>query len=359
MTTLPARRSLADLIAQRKAEHERQQRTHSRARRSNRYQRWHVPDTPEREPENWLMTYLDLITLLLALLVVMLAFTRLNDDGLSMQPAAERAEPALAAGLRLDSLPAAPLLALPEDMPQIPASWAWADAGQADAPPPGAAGMNAADAVPAPTPAVADATASMAVDGPAIIAATAGIVSPSGPSEPDMAVEATLTSVAASTPEAPVPTAPPPTAEELGLTELGDAVDVIINSQSVSFRISNELLFPSGQALLSPSGLEIIRKLAQVINRSPHPVSVEGHSDPVPIQTRQFPSNWELSSGRAAAVLRELVRDGVAAERLRAVGYADTRPLLGNDSAQGRAANRRVELIMRIAADAASPDAGN
>lgn len=146
--------------------------------------------------------------------------------------------------------------------------------------------------------------------------------------------------------------APPlkaPSKESLGLGDLGKSVDVIINEQSVSFRISNELLFPSGQATLSPAGLEVIKRLAAILTKNEYQVSVEGHSDPVPIQTRQFASNWELSSSRATSVLRELVRDGVSAQRLRAVGYAETRPIESNDTQAGRAANRRVELIMDIA----------
>ncbi|HYG46194.1 MAG TPA: OmpA family protein, partial [Bordetella sp.] len=157
---------------------------------------------------------------------------------------------------------------------------------------------------------------------------------------------------AAPEPAAPGPAVPGPavpTVAELGLDDLGDGVDVIVNEKSISFRISNELLFPSGQAMLSPNGLGLIQRMAGVINRSQgYPVSVEGHSDPVPIQTRQFPSNWELSTSRATSVLRGLVRDGVAPARLRAVGYADTRPIASNDTPGGRAANRRVELIMEI-----------
>ena len=93
----------------------------------------------------------------------------------------------------------------------------------------------------------------------------------------------------------------------------------------------------------------MIKRLAAILNKNEYQVSVEGHSDTVPIQTRQFASNWELSSSRAASsVLRELVRDGVSAGRLRAVGYAETRPIESNETPAGRAANRRVELIMDI-----------
>ena len=105
-------------------------------------------------------------------------------------------------------------------------------------------------------------------------------------------------------------------------------MDVIVNEQSVSFRISNELLF--ARATLSRR-LDVIKRLA-ILNKNEYQVSVEGHSDTVPIQTRQFASNWELSSSRAASVLRELVRDGVSAGRLRAVGYAETRPIESNET---------------------------
>src|SRR5690606_25241079 len=129
----------------------------------------------------------------------------------------------------------------------------------------------------------------------------------------------------------------------------GDGVDVIVNEKSISFRISNELLFPSGRAILSPSGLDVFQRMATGINRSrEYPASVEAHSDTVPTHTPQCPSRWGRSASGAAGVRRALVRDGVDPARLRAVGYADTHPIAANDTAAGRAANRRVELIMEI-----------
>jgi chemotaxis protein MotB len=282
--TRSPRPSWIDIAAQRKAEDERQRRERSKALRRNRYERWHVPETLDREPDNWLMTYLDLVTLLLALFVVMLALTRLGPS-LGAEP------PEVAAGVSLAKLPPAPGQPWAADLPHIPAEWA-------DLPDPAAA----------------------------VTVATA-------PIEP------------LEQPAAPVKM---PTAEELGLADLGKSVNVQINRQTVSFRINNELLFTSGQATLSSEGVPLVKKLAEVINRSKYPVSVEGHSDNVPILTRQFASNWDLSAARSTAVLRELVRDGVDPQRLRAVGYADTRPLESNDTQAGRAANRRVELIMRI-----------
>lgn len=268
----------------------------SKSDRKDRYARWHVDETVESDAENWLLSYLDLITLLLAMLVVMLAVSRLH--GGFYESGEQPVD--LVGSLAAKGLPAYDGEYAEFDTPAIPASWA--DAGQpvADA---------SATAVAAP-----------AAEGEVVAQAAAPLKAPSK--------------------------------ESLGLGDLGKSVDVIINEQSVSFRISNELLFPSGQATLSPSGLDVIKRLATILNKNEYQVSVEGHSDPVPIQTRQFASNWELSSSRATSVLRELVRDGVAGSRLRAVGYAETRPIESNDTPAGRAANRRVELIMDIAAPA-------
>ncbi|QYJ23985.1 OmpA family protein [Achromobacter sp. ES-001] len=264
----------------------------SKSDRKDRYARWHVDETPEQDAENWLLSYLDLITLLLAMLVVMLAVSRLHG------------QPTEASGKPIELVGTLATAGLPKydgeyaefDAVAIPASWA---------------------EPPAPAAPAATADAAPAEDGEKVADAAPPLKAPSK--------------------------------ESLGLGDLAKSVDVIINEQSVSFRISNELLFPSGQATLSPSGLDVIKRLATILNKNAYQVSVEGHSDPVPIQTRQFASNWELSSSRATSVLRELVRDGVAADRLRAVGYAETRPIESNDTPAGRAANRRVELIMDIA----------
>lgn len=274
----------------------------SKSDRKDRYARWHVDEVVESDAENWLLSYLDLITLLLALLVVMLAVSRLN--GGFYEPAVQQVD--IVGSLASKGLPAYDGEYAEFDTPDIPASWA------------------------EPAPPVATASAG------------APAAAPAGEGE------------------VVAPAAPPlkaPSKESLGLADLGNSVDVIINEQSVSFRISNELLFPSGQATLSPSGLDVIKRLATILNKNDYQVSVEGHSDPVPIQTRQFASNWELSTSRATSVLRELVRDGVAGERLRAVGYAETRPIESNDTAAGRAANRRVELIMDITAPAKPAEA--
>jgi chemotaxis protein MotB len=123
-------------------------------------------------------------------------------------------------------------------------------------------------------------------------------------------------------------------------------ISVAEGQQGITLRISDNLLFDSGQAILTAQGREVLSRLRDVLETFDGDISVEGHTDSIPIATSRFPSNWELSSGRAIAVLRYLTELGLSAERLRAVGYAETRPLESNATIEGRAANRRVELLL-------------
>jgi chemotaxis protein MotB len=124
-------------------------------------------------------------------------------------------------------------------------------------------------------------------------------------------------------------------------------VSVSQGSEGVTLRIDTSLLFPSGQAVLTSRGQEVVESLIDVLTRFDGQISVEGHTDSVPISTARFPSNWELSSARAIAVVRHLERQGFNISRMRAVGYADTQPMEPNATEEGRAANRRVELLLR------------
>jgi chemotaxis protein MotB len=124
-------------------------------------------------------------------------------------------------------------------------------------------------------------------------------------------------------------------------------VSVSQGREGVTLRIDTRLLFPSGQAVLTPLGRGVVESLMGVLANFDGQISVEGHTDSVPISTARFPSNWELSSARAIAVVRHLERQGFNISRMRAVGYADTQPMEPNATADGRAANRRVELLLR------------
>lgn len=132
-----------------------------------------------------------------------------------------------------------------------------------------------------------------------------------------------------------------------------EGVEASLSQEGMTLRIAERLLFDSGSDQLKAGGQVVINRLLALLEEFDGEISIEGHTDDLPIQTSRFPSNWELSTSRAIAVLRFMESQGLPAERMRAVGYADTRPLAENDNDEGRAINRRVELVLR---DYAAPD---
>ena len=129
-------------------------------------------------------------------------------------------------------------------------------------------------------------------------------------------------------------------------------VRVLETSGGVSIEINDSILFSPGQALLNPTLAKAMLSVAEVLVPADFPISIEGHTDNMPISNAQFPSNWELSAVRATTVLRLFADAGIAAERLTAIGYADTRPVEPNLLADGRARNRRVTILI----DSAIPE---
>ncbi len=127
------------------------------------------------------------------------------------------------------------------------------------------------------------------------------------------------------------------------------SVHTTIEARGLVIRLlTDDLLFASGQATLEGRAGGLLGEIAQLLNvDTTHPISVEGNTDNVPIQSSQFPSNWELSTARASTVVRFLIAHGVGAGRLTATGNAEQRPLDSNATAAGRARNRRVEIVMR------------
>jgi len=237
------------------------------ASQGSRFSRWHIEPQREEEQEAWLITYLDMLTLLLVMLVIMLALAG-KGEGQQSEPAMIEATQQ-AAGDQL--------VALQPSASPIPSI------------------------VPLPAPA-ADTQQDDTSE-----------------AKPDLA--------------------------------LGDDIEVIVNDGSISFRISSEILFGSGRAELEDAGLDVIDRLVPTLAAGGHRIIVAGHTDNLPIQTERFPSNWELSASRASSVVRYLQLAGIESTRLSATGYADTRPLANNGDEQGRASNRRVELIMQTEAD--------
>jgi len=129
-------------------------------------------------------------------------------------------------------------------------------------------------------------------------------------------------------------------------TNMGDMAEIKNGSRGIRMRIKGALLFDPGKAALKKTALPLIDSLAEVLYKRGYYLLVEGHTDSSPISTDRFPSNWELSGSRAAAVLRHLIATGIDSKRLTCVGLADSYPLAGNDSEQGRSENRRVEFVL-------------
>lgn len=123
-------------------------------------------------------------------------------------------------------------------------------------------------------------------------------------------------------------------------------VRVLETSRGVTIEINDSILFSPGQAQLESSSIRAMRAVGEVLAPTDFPITIEGHTDNIPIRTAQFPSNWELSAVRATTVLRLFVDAGVLPEHLTAIGYGETRPVEGNDTVEGRARNRRVSILI-------------
>lgn len=129
---------------------------------------------------------------------------------------------------------------------------------------------------------------------------------------------------------------------------LSDNVEAELREGRIVLRVEGKVLFNSGSADLLPEATYILSDIVEIIKHSPHyDIDIQGHTDNHPITTAKFASNWELSAIRATTVLRYLIEDGVFQERLTATGFADLRPVAGNDTPEGRSKNRRVEFVLK------------
>lgn len=128
---------------------------------------------------------------------------------------------------------------------------------------------------------------------------------------------------------------------------LQEEVNLTLEKEGVSIQISSPTLFEPARAELRGPSLKVLDRLAEALVKLDTEIQVEGHTDNVPISSEQFPSNWELSSARATAVLKYLVERGLPPSRVAAVGYGEFRPVEGNDTEAGRRKNRRVEIFVR------------
>lgn len=130
--------------------------------------------------------------------------------------------------------------------------------------------------------------------------------------------------------------------KEIEITQLADRLSV---------SLVDKILFPSGKAEITESGLKVLERVGNIIkNVAGKTIRVEGHTDNVPIHERlkdQYPTNWELSTSRATNVVRFLQETvGISAEKLEAVGMSEYHPVASNNTKTGRSKNRRIEISL-------------
>ncbi len=162
---------------------------------------------------------------------------------------------------------------------------------------------------------------------------------------------------------------PPPPISKPAANEAGQVAELLPSLQVLSKELADEIragrieigmtprgltisfqqaaLFPSGTDAIAPDSYPSLQKIARAMKQIPNPARLEGHTDSLPIHTSRFRSNWDLSAARSIALL-EMFTDqfAVPSERLSIAGYADTAPIAANDTEQGRARNRRVDIVI-------------
>jgi chemotaxis protein MotB len=139
-----------------------------------------------------------------------------------------------------------------------------------------------------------------------------------------------------------------------------DKVQTVIAQRGLVIRLlTDRVLFDSGLAELKPAATPVLGKVAEILRREgSHQVMVEGHTDAVPISGSLFPTNWELSTARASRVVRFLITGGVPQRRLSAAGYAALHPISTNYTGAGRSRNRRVEIVLLRSGQGDAPQGG-
>jgi len=146
--------------------------------------------------------------------------------------------------------------------------------------------------------------------------------------------------------------------------ELENALKSLVDADLVAVRrhefwleveVKTDILFASGEANLSDKAIPALDALATTLSKYPNPVRVEGHTDNRPINTRYYPSNWELSAARAASVVHRFARSGMNPDRLSVIGFGEYRPTKPNDTVAGRVANRRVVIVILAGEGAPAP----
>lgn len=126
------------------------------------------------------------------------------------------------------------------------------------------------------------------------------------------------------------------------------SVQIITRKNELVIRLSDTVLFGSGDDALQERAAEVVTKIAAELVDRPVEIRVEGHTDDRPIRTARYRSNWDLSTARATSVIARLAKEGIAPARLSAAGYGEFHPLAPNTTEDGRRQNRRVDLVVSV-----------
>jgi chemotaxis protein MotB len=134
---------------------------------------------------------------------------------------------------------------------------------------------------------------------------------------------------------------------------LQNKIQIRSDSTSITISLADNLLFDSGSADLKPGSQDVLSVVAEVLSTLPNELRIEGHTDNVPVNSVDYPTNWELSSARATRELRFLNGSGdFKADQLYAAAFADTKPVADNSTAEGRALNRRADIVIEYPSQA-------
>jgi chemotaxis protein MotB len=269
----------------------------------------------DNEKDSWMLSYLDILTLLLTLFVVVLAYQLRHG-----------ATPASTDHATLDVVPAIQP-ATPEKLSPPPASVAFMEIAQV---------------------ASANDVGSLRDKVPAEVTNIASMPPPAGVPPPvDVQPRAATAGTPMATGDSAVAQSAP--GESLfALANLDQGIEIRAEQRGVLIELRGDVLFAAGSAALDDVGRAALKSIAASLKPLPNTIWVEGHTDDTPISSTQFASNWELSDTRATAVFRYLVSQGIAAERVRPIGYGDTQPRADNATAAGRQQNRRVALLVEM-----------
>lgn len=131
------------------------------------------------------------------------------------------------------------------------------------------------------------------------------------------------------------------------ITESKGSLDVKRDRRGVVISVADKMFFESGDAALKEDSKGVLDKVASTLTRYPRIIRIEGHTDNVPINNKKFPSNWELSAARAINVAKYFLNShNIPPGRISTIGYAEFKPVAPNDTPEGRAKNRRVDIVL-------------